>query len=194
MTTCARRLRSAMTIVALLAGAGLAAVMIVPAFAGYERYVITSGSMTGTYDTGSVVYAKPVPTASLRTGDVITYAPPAGESATKLVTHRIFSITPGPKGERVFRTKGDANQSADPWTFALSSATQAKVSAGIPYVGHVFTALAARNVRMLIIGLPALLVAISVLAGLVRDARAGARAEEAAAAVPATPGAAPPRP
>jgi signal peptidase len=182
MTTFLRRLRSAATIVALLAGAGLAAVMILPALAGYERYVITSGSMTGTYDTGSVVYAKAVPTASLRTGDVITYAPPAGASPTPLVTHRIFSITPGPQGQLVYRTKGDANQSPDPWGFELRNATQGKVRAGIPYVGYVFTVLGARNLRMLVIGLPALLVAISVLTGLFREARAQARAEAAAAA------------
>jgi signal peptidase len=185
MRTLARGLRSAVVLAALVAGAGLAAVMLVAAIAGYERYVITSGSMTGTYDTGSVVYAKAVPTTSLRTGDVITYAPPAGQSATKLVTHRIFSITRGPQGQRVYVTKGDANQSADPWKFELRSATQAKVSGGVPYVGYVFSALGGRNLRMLVIGLPALLVAISVLAGMVREARAEVRAEQAAASADA---------
>jgi signal peptidase len=166
---------------ALLAAVGLAAVMLVPALAGYERYVITSGSMTGTYDTGSIVYAKAVPTASLRTGDVITYAPPAGASPTTLVTHRIFSIARGPQGQRVYRTKGDANPSPDPWKFELRNASQAKVSAHVPYAGYAFTALGTRKLRMLIIGLPALLVALSVLTGLLREARAEARAERAAA-------------
>ena len=75
----------------------LAAATLVPAVAGYDRYVITSGSMTGTYDTGSIVYAKAVPTADLRVGDVITYAPPArrGLDAARHAPHRL-----DPRGPR----------------------------------------------------------------------------------------------
>jgi signal peptidase len=177
-----RILRSALAGVAICAVAGLAAATLLPAVAGYDRYVITSGSMTGTYDTGSIVYAKAVPTADLRVGDVITYAPPPGASPTRLVTHRIASIRRGPEGERVFRTKGDANQSADPWKFVLPGATQARVRGGVPYVGYAFLALGTRNLRMLVIGVPALLVALSVLLGIFREARAEARLERVDAA------------
>ncbi len=181
MSTRAHILRSAVLTAALLACTALAALTLLPALAGYDRYVITSGSMTGTYDTGSIVYDKTVETASLRSGDVITYAPPAGASPTRLVTHRIASITRGPEGQRVFRTKGDANQSVDPWIFELPAATQAKVVAGVPYAGYAFSALGTRDLRMLIIGVPAMLIALSVLTGLVREARAEARADAAAA-------------
>ena len=92
---------------------GLAAVMIVPATLGYHRYVIQTGSMTGTYDPGSIVYDRPVPTASLRVGDPITYAPPPGASLHKLVTHRIYRIATAPDGRRVFQTKGDFNKLPD---------------------------------------------------------------------------------
>ena len=44
----------------------LALTVLVPALLGYQRYVITSGSMTGTYDRGSLVFDKVVPTSSLR--------------------------------------------------------------------------------------------------------------------------------
>ena len=106
----------------------LAAAVLVPALLGYQRYVITSGSMTGTYDRGSIVYDRVVPTRSLDVGDVITYAPPAGAGPAGLVTHRIAAITPQPGGARVFRTKGDANPVKDPWTFTLSRPTQARVA------------------------------------------------------------------
>lgn len=180
MRQLAHILRSAVVAIAILAVTSLAAATLLPAVAGYDRYVITSGSMTGTYDTGSIVYAKAVPTASLRAGDVITYAPPAGASRTRLVTHRIVSITRGPQGERVFRTKGDANQSADPWKFVLPGTTQARVRAGVPCVGYAFLALGTRKLRMLIVGVPALLVALSVLVGIFRQAREEARLEAAA--------------
>src|SRR4051795_8473586 len=98
------------------AAVALAAAVLVPALLGYQRYVITSGSMTGTYDRGSLVYDPVVPTASLKVGDVITYAPPAGAGPAGLVTHRIVSITPQPGGARVLRTKGDANPAPEPWT------------------------------------------------------------------------------
>jgi len=149
----------------------LALLMLAPALFGYARYTILTGSMAGTYDPGSVVYAKPVPTAQLRVGDVITYAPPASSGASGLVTHRIFSIAPGPHGGRTFRTKGDANRRADPWRFKLDQPTQARVGFGVPYVGRLLIALSDRGTRMLFVGLPALMIAIGVVIALVRDAR-----------------------
>ncbi len=152
------------------AAVALAAAVLLPALLGFQRYVITSGSMTGTYDRGSLVYDRVVPTASLKVGDVITYDPPAGAGPAGLVTHRIVSSAPQPNGTRVFRTKGDANPVKDPWTFTLQNRTQAKVAFHLPYVGFALAALADRTLRMLIIGIPALLVALSVLARLWRDA------------------------
>ena len=152
------------------AAVALAAAVLVPALLGFQRYVITSGSMTGTYDRGSLVYDRVVPTSSLKVGDVITYDPPAGAGPAGLVTHRIVSITPQPGGARVFRTKGDANPVKDPWTFTLQNRTQARAAFHLPYAGFALAALAQRNLRMLLIGIPALLVALSVLARLWREA------------------------
>jgi signal peptidase I len=162
---------------ALLTGAALllAAAVLVPALLGFQRYVITSGSMTGTYDRGSLVFDRVVPTRTLKAGDVITYTPPAGSGPVGLVTHRIHSITSGPGGTRVYRTKGDANASVDNWTFTLANPTQARAAFHLPYVGFAFAALADRRLRMLIIGVPALLVALGVLGGLWREAGEAAR-------------------
>jgi signal peptidase I len=144
----------------------LALAVLVPALLGYQRYVITSGSMTGTYDRGSLVFDRVVPTASLRAGDVITFRPPGHAG---LVTHRIASVrTAG--GQRVFTTKGDANRTTDAWgAIALHDARQARVAFHLPYLGYGLATLSERRVRMVVIGVPALLIALAALAGLWRD-------------------------
>ena len=173
----ARRIGGVAVTVAVV---GLVVVLLVPALLGYDRYAILSGSMTGTYDTGALVYAKQVPVTDLEKGDVITYAPPAGESSMSLVTHRIVSIELGPDGERVFRTKGDANAAADPWLFTLNDEKQATVVASVPYAGRALMALGDRELRMLLIGGPALLIALLVAGGMVREARGSRPAGETA--------------
>ena len=160
---------------------GLAVVLLLPALLGYDRYAILSGSMAGTYDTGSLVYAKSVAVDDLEKGDVITYAPPAGASSQALVTHRVVSIKLGPDGRRVFRTKGDANAAVDPWTFTLNDERQAKVVFSLPLAGRALMALSDRELRMLLIGGPAVLIALLVLGGMVREARAGAPESQPAA-------------
>jgi signal peptidase len=163
------RVASACAIGAALA---LGLCVLVPALLGFQRYVITSGSMTGTYDRGSLVFDRVVATSSLRAGDVITFRPPGRAG---LVTHRIVSIRTV-RGERVLRTKGDANRVADPWgAFALHGARQARVAFHIPYVGYALGALGERKVRMAVIGLPALLLALVTLAGLWRPPASEAR-------------------
>jgi signal peptidase len=155
----------------------LAGLMLLPGLFGYSRYVITSGSMTGTYDRGSVVFDKVVPVDDLQVGDAITYTPPPGAGPEGLITHRIRWIGTDQFGRRVFRTKGDANGTADPWTFTLDDPTQARVAFHVPYVGYAFAALSIRDVRMLVIGLPALLVGIAALAGLRREAHSAVETE-----------------
>ncbi len=177
-----RKMARAAGTLALAALVALAALMLVPAALGYERYVITSDSMSGTYDRGSLVIERAVPTAELRVGDVITYVPPPGSGPAGRVTHRIASIKAAPGGERSFRTKGDANASKDPWRFALAAPTQARAVFGVPYVGYAFAALGFRHLRMLVIGLPAALIAFALLARLWREAGEEVRRREADAA------------
>jgi signal peptidase I len=177
--------RHILTRIASLAGfaasLALAAAVVVPAALGYDRYVITSGSMTGTYDRGSLVYARDVPTAGLRVGDVITYAPPTSAGPKGLITHRVVWIGRDRSGARAFRTKGDANAARDPWRFTLDRPRQARAAFHIPYLGFALAALGIREVRMLLIGLPALLIALGTLARLWRRAGEELRRREAAA-------------
>lgn len=159
----------------------LAAILLIPAALGYQRYVIVSGSMTGTYDRGSIVFDKEVPAGDLRVGDPITYEPPPNASPEKLLTHRIVWIGHNSTGERIYRTKGDANETADPWTFSLDKPTQAKVAFSVPYLGYILAALSIPTVRMLAIGIPAVVVAFLILAGIWRDAGEESRRRQAEA-------------
>ena len=157
----------------------LAGLMLLPGLLGYQRYVITSGSMTGTYDRGSVVFDDVVALDELKVGDAITYTPPPAAAPDGRITHRIVSIQQDRFGRSVLQTKGDANETADPWTFTLDGPTQARVAFHVPYVGYLLSALSFRQARMFLIGLPALLIAFGIVAGFRRDARKAARLEEA---------------
>jgi len=166
---------------ALLAAVIVAMLVLLPSLFGWQRYAIVSGSMTGTYDRGTLVLDEVVPVADLKVGDVITYLPPSGAGPDHLITHRIAWIGKDQTGARIFRTKGDANQVADPWTFRLSQPTQARVRFGVPHVGRVLWALSRKDVRMIIIALPALLIALSTLIALWRQLGEAARRAENAA-------------
>ncbi|MEO7753078.1 MAG: signal peptidase I [Terracoccus sp.] len=153
---------AAMTVVTLICIAWLATSLF-----GFSRYVITGGSMTGSISKGSLAFERSVPVSQLEVGDVITYLPPADSGVSNLVTHRILEITTEPGKPVSYRTKGDANATADSWTFELTQSTQPVVSFTVPALGYVFVALADRDTRMLVIGIPAALLALLSLVELV---------------------------
>ena len=152
--------RAFVTVLYGVALAIIVVVIVVPALLGMQRYVITGGSMTGTIAKGSVIYCDLTPTDQLRVGDIITFRPPGYEST---LTHRIIAISPGQDGRAVYRTKGDFNEAADPWSVHLVEPQQSRYVFHIPYVGYVLAFLAIRQVRVVLIGLPALLIAVSLL-------------------------------
>ena len=99
---------------------GLAAIVVSAVFVahliGVSFYVITGGSMEGAIPKGAVAIERSVPTSTLQVGDVITFQPPKTKGS---VTHRIIGIDADEAGRRVYATKGDANEAADPWRFTL---------------------------------------------------------------------------
>ncbi|MBM7517792.1 signal peptidase I [Nocardioides nitrophenolicus] len=167
----ARRVLSGAGTLALTVVSLAAVAFVLPSAFGFQRYVITGGSMTGTYDKGSVVFERAVPAADLEVGDVITYQPPAASGVTTLVTHRIIRIGHDEQGRQVLRTQGDANPDPDPWRFSLTAEQQPVVEHAVPYVGWALIALADRDTRMLVIGVPAGLIALLSLGQLVAALR-----------------------
>lgn len=176
ITRLGRRLLNVACVVVTL----LAVAFLVPSLMGLQRYAIAGGSMTGTYNLGSIVFDQVVPVPDLHVGDVITYLPPADSNIDNLVTHRIVSID----GDK-YRTKGDANPDVDPWTFRLTASTQPRVVASVPYVGWVLLGLQSRHTRMLAIGVPAALIALLSLVQLLRGLRGARRPASLPASRPA---------
>jgi len=159
--------------VLLVAVTMVAAIYLLPGLLGYQRYVITGGSMSGTFEKGSIAFEREVSVAALEVGDVITYMPPADAGVDNLVTHRVSEISTGEDGTPLLRTKGDANADVDPWAFQLTDDVQPVVSFTVPFLGYVFMALSDPTVRILVIGVPAGLVALRALVDVVRTLRGG---------------------
>jgi signal peptidase len=160
---------------------GCAVIMIGPSLLGYQRYIILTGSMTGTYNRGSIVFDKPVPTASLKVGDPITYNPPPGFTSQGRVTHRIYKITVGKDGVRTYQTKGDYNKYPDIWHFQLPRPTQDEVKFNVPEVGYLFLILSIRQFRLVVVAVPALLLGVFELRKLWREGGAEVQRQKLAA-------------
>ncbi len=178
----AGRRRVLMTVATVLATAALAGyclLLVVPSVLGFQRYVLTGGSMEPTLHRGSLVFDQVTPVEELVVGDVITYVPPGMSSP---LSHRIMSISPGDDGELVFTTRGDANDAVDPWLFVLDDAGQARVSFDVPWAGYPLWVLGSRLSRFLLIGAPALVVAVVTGRRMWREAGELVAAEERATA------------
>ena len=142
------------------------AVTFVPGLLGYQRYVLVGGSMEPTIHRGSLVFDELVRVRELRAGDVITYTPPG---ARRPVTHRLISADRQQSGSPVFRTQGDANAAADMRPFKLDQPMQARYRFAVPYLGWAFIALGTPHARFLLLALPALLIALTMLGALWRE-------------------------
>jgi signal peptidase len=162
-----RRIAGVAAALGVLGLLGVAALMLLPPVLGYKRYVIEGGSMGSAIPRGSIAYEEVVPAARIGVGDVITYRPPGqGGRGRRLVTHRVVWTGRDRRGERLYRTRGDANATADPWTFTLPARAQARVVFHVPVAGYAVAALSVRAVRMAVIGGPALAIAFGAFAGL----------------------------
>jgi signal peptidase len=145
----------------LLSGLAAAAVFAYLALIvlGYKPVAVYSGSMVPTLRVGSLSVDRSVPSASVRVGDVITFAHPYVHG--RLVTHRVIRIFHTPHG-LAYRTKGDANTARDPWTVRLPGRV-GRVSFSIPYAGFALWYLHTREIRTGLILFSALLLLTLVL-------------------------------
>lgn len=141
-TVLAGVLRAGEWMVLVLAVGSVLAAVVLPRLAGATPYAVLTGSMRPTMPPGTLVVDRAVAPAQVHVGDVITFMPrPADPS---LVTHRVVAQGIDAMGDRVFFTRGDANDVRDPepvhgyqvvgkrWYF-------------VPYLGYVVEALTSRQ-------------------------------------------------
>lgn len=75
---------------------------------GFGTFIVTGGSMEPSIAKGSLVLVQPVTPSEVKLGDVITF-----QQYGQTTTHRVISIGRNSAG-LTFRTRGDANLTADP--------------------------------------------------------------------------------
>ena len=147
--------------VGLLAGSIVALVMAYAGLmvAGYKPVAVYSGSMKPTIGVGALALDRPIDAKEVRVGDVITFSDPYLKG--RLVTHRVVRIIHTARGQ-VYRTKGDANPSRDPWTIHLTGQV-GRVAFDVPFVGYALVYAHTREARGGLIFFAAALVLIALL-------------------------------
>ena len=123
--------------------------------AGYERLAVMSGSMEPAVSTGDVVLSKHIRPIDARVGDVVTFKDP--DNPKRLITHRVRSLhAAGPKVR--FVTKGDANNAVERWNVPASGSV-GRVEHRLPRLGYVFSWFGSTGRKLLLLLIPALLLA-----------------------------------
>lgn len=83
-----------------------------PSVLGTTPLVVLSGSMSGDapdhIEVGDLIFVGKADPEELEVGDVIAFM-----QGKTVITHRIIEIQTGDSGERIYYTKGDANNAAD---------------------------------------------------------------------------------
>ena len=104
---------SALTMVLLALVAASALAMAGWKASGGGVSYMTTPSMCPAVCVGSLVATEPL-NGPVHVGELLSFHPPG---SAEVFTHRVHAV--GPNG--TFRTKGDANQSADPWVLSSSN-------------------------------------------------------------------------
>lgn len=108
----ARRIRRIFSGILLLAVCGLAVIgVVLPLLLGAQSYTVLTGSMRPSLQPGALIAVRPTDAADIRIGEVITFQLRSGEP--EVATHRVVAVGFDGRGERVFTTRGDANDVED---------------------------------------------------------------------------------
>ncbi len=85
----------------------------VPSVLGFSVLQVQTGSMEPEIPVGGIVITFKVKPDSLKVGDIISFYSNDATISGKVNTHRIVEIKDSDSGERIFKTKGDANDAVD---------------------------------------------------------------------------------
>ncbi|MBS3983026.1 MAG: signal peptidase I [Dethiobacter sp.] len=106
----------------------------VPTVAGYQLYIVLSGSMSPAFETGSIVLVRQLEPALVQVNDIITYYDP--ERQDTITTHRVVEILP--TQPLMFVTRGDANDANDTVPVFADNLV-GRVAFSLPYLGYLFS-------------------------------------------------------
>ncbi|OGO50864.1 MAG: signal peptidase I [Chloroflexi bacterium RBG_16_68_14] len=130
----------------------LVATATVPVLFGYHTYTVNGGSMEPSLHAGSTAVAAPTSPLALQVGDVIVRR--SSEDGVP-VLHRIVEIKEE-GGQRLFVTQGDQNLAPDPEPVALQGPGD-RVVYSVPYAGYILNFAGNWQGRLLLIGMPLVL-------------------------------------
>lgn len=122
--------------------------IMIPKAAGFESYVVVSGSMEPNIPVGSIVYSEKADPQLLRAGDVIVFIDES--RGTIPITHRIMSNNPYTE---TIITKGDANEGEDVNPVHYGNVI-GKVVRYVPHIGFtaaMFTSVIGKTVAVLLL-------------------------------------------
>ncbi|HEV2814467.1 MAG TPA: signal peptidase I [Solirubrobacteraceae bacterium] len=149
---------------------GLVALVTVPRATGVTPLTVLTGSMEPALTPGDVVLSKSLAPLDVRPGDVVSFHDPS--RGGELVTHRVESMRR--TGSQVrFVTKGDANDVSETWAVAVDGRI-GRTAMSVPKVGHVLHWAGSREGKLALIALPAGLLVLLELVGLLGLRRAPA--------------------
>lgn len=136
-------------------GVALALAIAGPLAFGDRPHTVLTGSMEPAISPGDVVIDEGIPPTAARVGDVVTFRDP--EDQGKFLTHRVVGVRRD--GSHLwFITKGDANNTREHWRVAADGQI-GRVLYTVPWVGHVAVLARTPLGWVLLVGIPALLVA-----------------------------------
>lgn len=130
------------------------------AFFGSVILRVETGSMSPTFEPGDIVLFSEYGGEELAAGDIIVFRAPSGPLEGERVTHRITGVAEDGSG---FFTRGDASESDDAWTVSRED-IEGVFARKLPLAGSIAGYMQSAGGRMLVIGLPIVLLVAVLLA------------------------------
>lgn len=162
--------------VILVIGAALAVAVVIPRVGGATPYTVLTGSMSPSMPPGTLAVVRPSAPEEVGVGTVITYQLRSGQPT--VVTHRVVAVGVNAAGDRVFTTRGDANDAVDA---AAVRPVQVRGALwySVPYLGYVSNVLNGqqRQTAVYLVAGALLLYAGCMFTGAVRGSRSRRGAE-----------------
>jgi signal peptidase len=183
------------TVIAAVWGAATLAAIIVAVLAlatilGHRSFTVLSGSMEPAISTGDVVMTSQIRPSEAKVGQVVSFRDPSGSK--RLITHRVRRIRNDGRSY-LFTSRGDANNTVERWSVPARGHI-GRVWLRIPKIGYVLAKTRTATGRILMVVVPAVLLALLELWQIWRPGRrSGAPAPAIAEAGGSPPGEARPR-